>query len=116
MEIMERKIADSSVAAVLLFFPDPWQKNKHHKRRIVRPEFIELVVKKLQSGGYFHAATDWKNYAESMLAVLSVARDLRNTSSTQNYSERPDYRPMTKFEQRGLRLGHGVWDLIFQKS
>jgi tRNA (guanine-N7-)-methyltransferase len=116
MDIMEHKIVDSSLAAVHLFFPDPWPKARHHKRRIVRPVFMGLIARKLAMGGYFHAATDWENYAESMLEVLSANQQLHNTSPTQTYCERPDYRPLTKFEQRGLRLGHGVWDLIFQKA
>lgn len=116
IEIIERKIADNSLAGVHLFFPDPWPKKKHHKRRIVRPSFVELLARKLQPGGYFHAATDWQNYAESMLEVLSAGAGISNSSNTGDYCERPDYRPLTKFEQRGIRLGHGVWDLIFRKE
>jgi tRNA (guanine-N7-)-methyltransferase len=116
IEILEQKLPDHSLAGLHLFFPDPWHKKKHHKRRIVRPSFVDLLNKKLQVGGYFHAATDWQHYAESMLDVLSASEGLKNTSLTQDYCERPDYRPLTKFEQRGLRLGHGVWDLIFSKS
>ena len=115
IEILEQKIPDHSLAGLHLFFPDPWHKKKHHKRRIVRPSFVDLLNKKLQVGGYFHAATDWQHYAESMLEVLSASVGLKNTSLTQDYCERPGYRPLTKFEQRGLRLGHGVWDLIFRK-
>jgi tRNA (guanine-N7-)-methyltransferase len=115
IEIMENKIADHSLAGVHLFFPDPWPKKKHHKRRIVRPSFVNLLVKKLKSGGYFHAATDWQNYAEHMLEVLSAESRLINAGNETDYCERPDYRPLTKFEQRGLRLGHGVWDLIFRR-
>jgi tRNA (guanine-N7-)-methyltransferase len=115
IEILEQKIPDHSLAGLHLFFPDPWHKKKHHKRRIVRPSFVDLLNKKLQVGGYFHAATDWQHYAESMLEVLTASEGLKNTSLTQDYCERPDYRPLTKFEQRGLRLGHGVWDLIFRK-
>lgn len=113
IDIIEHKMADNSLAGVHLFFPDPWPKKKHHKRRIVRPGFVELLARKLQPGGYFHAATDWENYAENMLEVLSAGADLSNTSVTGDYCERPEYRPLTRFEQRGLRLGHGVWDLIF---
>jgi len=116
IEIIERKIADNSLAGVHLFFPDPWPKKKHHKRRIVRPSFVELLTKKLLPGGYFHAATDWQNYAENMLEVLSAGTGISNTSNTGDYCERPEYRPLTKFEQRGIRLGHGVWDLIFKKA
>jgi len=116
IEIIERKVADNSLAGVHLFFPDPWPKKKHHKRRIVRPSFVELLARKLQPGGYFHAATDWQNYAESMLEVLSAGTGICNSSNTGDYCERPEYRPLTKFEQRGIRLGHGVWDLIFRKE
>jgi tRNA (guanine-N7-)-methyltransferase len=115
LEILEQHIADNSLAGLHLFFPDPWPKKKHHKRRIVRPSFIELLEKKLVTGGYFHAATDWQHYAESMLVELSSRSVLHNTSPNGAYCQRPAYRPLTKFEQRGLRLGHGVWDLIFQK-
>jgi tRNA (guanine-N7-)-methyltransferase len=116
IEIIEQKIADNSLAGVHLFFPDPWPKKKHHKRRIVRPGFVELLVRKLKTGGYFHAATDWQNYAEAMLEVLSAGAGLSNAGNSNDYCERPDYRPLTKFEQRGIRLGHGVWDLIFRKE
>jgi len=116
IEIMEHKIADNSLSGVHLFFPDPWPKKKHHKRRIVRPDFIDLLIRKLKPEGYFHAATDWGNYAEAMLAVLSESSALRNASSSNDYCQCPEYRPLTKFEQRGIRLGHGVWDLIFIKE
>jgi tRNA (guanine-N7-)-methyltransferase len=116
IEIMEQRIADHSLSGVHLFFPDPWPKKKHHKRRIVRLGFVDLLLRKLQVGGYFHAATDWQHYAEQMLAVLASENGMRNNSKTGDYCDRPDYRPLTKFEQRGLRLGHGVWDLIFTKS
>ena len=116
IEILEHKIADNSLSGVHLFFPDPWPKKKHHKRRIVRPDFIDLLIRKLKPEGYFHAATDWGNYAEAMLAVLSESSALRNASSSNDYCQCPEYRPLTKFEQRGIRLGHGVWDLIFIKE
>ena len=116
IEILEQKITNNSLSGVHLFFPDPWHKKKHHKRRIVRASFVDLLVKKLKPAGYFHAATDWENYAEAMLAVLSEDNVLKNTSPTQDYCPCPEYRPLTKFEQRGIRLGHGVWDLIFSKA
>lgn len=116
IDIIEHKMPDNSLSGVHLFFPDPWPKKKHHKRRIVRPDFVELLARKLQSGGYFHAATDWQNYAEVMLAVLTENNTMSNTSTTDNYCQRPEYRPLTKFEQRGIRLGHGVWDLIFRRK
>ena len=115
IEILMNSLADNSLAAVHLFFPDPWHKRKHHKRRIVQASFVDLLAKKLRSGGYFHAATDWEHYAKAMLASLSADKRFSNTSLTNTYCERPDYRPLTKFEQRGLRLGHGVWDLVFVK-
>lgn len=116
IEILETKIPDQLLAGVHLFFPDPWQKRRHHKRRIVRPSFIELLNKKLKKGGYFHAATDWEHYAKDMLSTLSSPdNELVNTSSDNQYCPRPKYRPLTKFENRGLHLGHGVWDLIFKK-
>ena len=115
IEVLENKCPDHSLAGLHLFFPDPWHKKKHHKRRIVRPSFVELLDKKLKVGGYFHAATDWENYAQWILDVLSAHNGLVNTSPTQDYCPCPDYRPLTKFEQRGIRLGHGVWDIIFSK-
>jgi tRNA (guanine-N7-)-methyltransferase len=115
IEILEQKIPDHSLAGVHLFFPDPWQKRRHHKRRIVRPSFVELLNKKLAVGGYFHAATDWEHYAKDMLGILSAGHGLKNFSPSQNFCPRPNYRPLTKFENRGLALGHGVWDLIFKK-
>jgi tRNA (guanine-N7-)-methyltransferase len=115
IEILEQKIPDHSLAGVHLFFPDPWQKRRHHKRRIVRPSFVELLTKKLMPGGYFHAATDWQHYAKDMLEILSTGSGLCNNSPDNTYCPRPDYRPLTKFENRGLALGHGVWDLIFRK-
>ncbi len=116
MEIIEQKIADNSLDAMHLFFPDPWPKKKHHKRRIVRPSFVDIIVNKLKTGGYFHAATDWENYAQAMLALLTAQNGMSNASQSNNYCERPNYRLLTKFEQRGIRLGHGVWDLIFIKD
>lgn len=115
IEILEQKIPDHSIAGVHLFFPDPWHKRRHHKRRIVRPSFLALLNRKLAVGAYFHAATDWEDYAKDMLATLSADAGLKNASPTGDYCSRPDYRPLTKFENRGLKLGHGVWDLIFTK-
>ncbi|MDO6815381.1 tRNA (guanosine(46)-N7)-methyltransferase TrmB [Cobetia amphilecti] len=101
-----------------LFFPDPWPKKKHHKRRIVQPAFVELVRRVLKPGGHFHMATDWANYAEAMAEEMAEAPGFANTApaETAPYVPRPDFRPLTKFEQRGERLGHGVWDLIFVKQ
>jgi len=116
IEILEQQIPDHSLTGVQLFFPDPWQKRCHHKRRIVKPSFVELLSKKLMLGGYFHAATDWEHYAKEMLSILSETDKLTNASHNNTYCERPAYRPLTKFEQRGMRLGHGVWDLIFKTT
>ncbi len=116
IEILEQKIPDNSLTAVHLFFPDPWQKRRHHKRRIVRPSFVSLLAKKLKPGGYFHAATDWEHYAKDMLTILSSSDELVNSSSDNRFCQRPEHRPLTKFENRGLRLGHSVWDLIFKKT
>ncbi len=115
IEILTSSLTDDSLSAVYLFFPDPWPKKKHHKRRIVQAGFIDLLAKKLKSGGYFHVATDWEHYADAMLKVLTDDARFRNTSIANSFCPRPEYRPLTKFEQRGLRLGHGVWDLIFKK-
>ena len=115
IEILEKRVPNENLAGLHLFFPDPWHKKKHHKRRIVRDSFVELLERKLTSNGYFHAATDWENYAEWMLEILNRAPNFENLSPTQNYCERPDYRPLTKFEQRGIRLGHGVWDVMFKR-
>lgn len=115
VEVLKQAIADDSLARVQLYFPDPWHKKRHHKRRIVQSEFVQLIRKKLQIGGVFHMATDWENYAEHMLQVMQAQEGFKNTSSSNNYVERPDFRPLTKFEQRGHRLGHGVWDLIYKK-
>ncbi len=115
VEIMEKQIPDGSLDALYLFFPDPWHKKKHHKRRQVNPAWAQLVRRKLKLGGRLHMATDWENYAEQMRDVLNAAEGFRNTSTTGDYVSKPDYRPETKFERRGLQLGHGVWDLVFEK-
>ncbi len=115
VEVLTRRIADASLDAVYLFFADPWPKKRHHKRRIVQEEFAQLLRRKLKIGGRFHMATDWEDYARHMLEVMNVAEGFRNTSPGGDYVPRPDYRPLTKFEQRGQRLGHGVWDLIFER-
>jgi len=116
MDILNDMIPDASLTGVFLFFPDPWHKRKHHKRRLVQESFIQLLRKKLVIGGFFHMATDWKHYAEHMMKEMSIAEGFQNKIADREYSERPDYRPITKFEQRGQRLGHSVWDLIFIKQ
>ncbi|QOL26846.1 tRNA (guanosine(46)-N7)-methyltransferase TrmB [Thalassotalea sp. LPB0316] len=115
IEILADCIPDQSLTTVQLFFPDPWHKKKHHKRRIVQPEFVETIRQKLKVGGVFHMATDWENYAECMLEDMQSAPGYKNLSPTNDYVPRPDSRPLTKFEQRGHRLGHGVWDLQFSR-
>jgi tRNA (guanine-N7-)-methyltransferase len=111
VEVLQHMIAPDSLAGVHVFFPDPWHKKKHNKRRLIQPEFVHQLVSRIAPGGYLHCATDWQPYAEQMLAVLSGEPLLRNTAT--GYAPRPDYRPLTKFENRGIRLGHGVWDLVF---
>lgn len=115
VEVLEHNIPDDSLDGLYLFFPDPWHKTRHHKRRQVQPPWAQLVRRKLKLGGSLHMATDWQDYAEHMLAVLSQAEGFENTSASGDYLPRPEYRPLTKFEQRGQRLGHGVWDLIFRR-
>ena len=116
-EILRDSVADGTLGGLQLYFPDPWQKAKHHKRRIVQPEFITRVLTKLRSNGFIHFATDWENYAEHMLEVLrQFENELENTSATNDFIPRPGFRPLTKFEERGYRLGHGVWDLYFLKK
>lgn len=110
IEVLRDMIPDDSLVGVHVFFPDPWRKARHYKRRLIEPVFVELVAKKLAPGGYLHCATDWEHYAGWMLDVLT-ASTLQNTADT--YAPRPEYRPLTKFEHRGLRLGYGVWDLVF---
>lgn len=113
VEVLTQMIAPDTLAGVQLFFPDPWHKKKHHKRRLVQPGFVTLLASRLQAGGRLHCATDWQPYAEQMLEVLAAEPRLANTCEA--YAPRPDERPMTKFEQRGLKLGHGVWDLVFTR-
>ncbi|MGM0480724.1 MAG: tRNA (guanosine(46)-N7)-methyltransferase TrmB [Pseudomonadota bacterium] len=112
--VLEQCIADASLDRVQIFFPDPWHKKRHHKRRIIQPEFIEKLVVKIQRGGILHLATDWQNYAEHMLDVLKSNPVLENLSASGDFVTRPQSRPKTKFEQRGERKGHGVWDLMFR--
>ncbi|WP_413229079.1 tRNA (guanosine(46)-N7)-methyltransferase TrmB [Arsukibacterium sp.] len=116
VEILNDTIADESLDTVQLFFPDPWHKKRHHKRRIVQPDFVQLLRRKLKTDGVFHMATDWQNYAEHMLEVMQAAPGFVNVSASGDYVERPAHRPLTKFEQRGQRLGHGVWDLMFARK
>ncbi len=116
VEVLQRHVPDASFDTVQLFFPDPWPKQRHHKRRIVQSEFVELLRRKLKIGGVFHVATDWEHYAEHVLTVLAQAPGFRNNAGAARYTERPDDRPPTKFEQRGQRLGHAIRDLIFVRE
>ncbi|MES2366927.1 MAG: tRNA (guanosine(46)-N7)-methyltransferase TrmB [Pseudomonadota bacterium] len=112
VEVLRDMIPDASLAGVHIFFPDPWHKKRHHKRRLIKPDLIALIANKLVPGGYLHCATDWEDYAIQILDVLSGEPSLTNTAD--GYASRPAYRPLTKFEQRGIRLGHGVWDIVFK--
>ena len=116
VEILELCIPDNSLARVQLYFPDPWHKKKHHKRRIVQPAWVALVQRKLQPGGILHMATDWENYSEHMMEVMNTAEGFNNVAGPGGFSPRPSWRPETKFERRGEKLGHGVWDLLFEKK
>ena len=122
VEVLRDMLADNSLDGAHIFFPDPWHKTRHNKRRLIQPPFVAQLAKKLKPacpefgrrGGYIHVATDWHDYAEQALAVLNAELLLENTAA--DYALRPAYRPLTKFEQRGLRLGHGVWDLVFRRK
>jgi tRNA (guanine-N7-)-methyltransferase len=113
VEVLDHMLAPESLAGVHVFFPDPWHKLRHHKRRLIQPAFVARLAAHLQRGGYLHCATDWEDYAQQMLQVLSAEPALANTA--EGYAPKPHYRPLTKFENRGLKLGHGVWDLVFRK-
>ena len=114
VEVIDHMLAPASLAGAHLFFPDPWHKTRHHKRRLVQAPFVAKLVSRLSPGGYLHCATDWQPYAEQMLAVLSNTAGLRN--SAEAFAPKPDWRPLTKFEHRGIKLGHGVWDLLFTRT
>ncbi len=113
VEVARDMIPEGALAGIHVFFPDPWPKKRHHKRRLIQPGFVALLVTRLAPGGYIHAATDWQEYAEHILATLSAEPQLVNRHA--GFAERPDARPETKFEQRGRRLGHGTWDIVFEK-
>ena len=113
VEVLREMVPAGALAGIHLFFPDPWHKKRHHKRRLIQPPFVATLVQHLAPGGYLHCATDWEPYAQQMLAVLSAEPLLVNT--VEGYAPRPDHRPLTKFETRGLKLGHGVWDLVFAR-
>lgn len=114
VEVLQHMLPDASLDGVHIFFPDPWHKKRHHKRRLIQAEFVKLLCTKLKTGGYLHVATDWQEYAEWVLEVLSAEPQLQNTAA--DYAEKPSYRPLTKFENRGIKLGHGVWDMVFSRK
>lgn len=113
VEVLQRMLPPECLDGIHIFFPDPWPKARHHKRRLIQPQFIALLSERLKHGGYVHVATDWEDYAQQILQVLSNEPQLANTAA--DYAPCPAYRPSTKFEQRGLKLGHGVWDLVFKR-
>lgn len=115
VEVLKNMIYDDSISGFHIYFPDPWPKKRHHKRRIIQYEFVELLIKKLTPDGYLHLATDWQDYAIWMLDILSANKNITNCSENNTYIARPNFRPLTKFEQRGINLGHQVWDLMFKK-
>jgi tRNA (guanine-N7-)-methyltransferase len=114
VQVLEHMLAPASLAGVHIYFPDPWHKKRHHKRRLIQPAFVELLASRIAPGGWLHCATDWEDYAQQMLQVLGDSPLLENTAS--GYAPKPELRPLTKFEARGLKLGHGVWDLLFKRS
>ena len=114
VEVLKHMLAPACLAGVHIWFPDPWHKKRHHKRRLIQPAFVAELITRIAPGGYLHCATDWQDYAEQMLAVLAAEPGLQNTA--ESYAPRPDWRPLTKFENRGLKLGHGVWDLVFTRK
>jgi tRNA (guanine-N7-)-methyltransferase len=114
VDVLNHMIADASLDGVHIFFPDPWHKKRHHKRRLIQAEFVKLLCSKLKSGAYLHVATDWQEYAEWVLEILKIEPLLANSAN--DYAPKPAYRPLTKFENRGIKLGHGVWDLIFIRN
>ncbi len=115
VEVLRDCIPDASVDTVQIFFPDPWHKKRHNKRRLIKPAFVAQLIRKLKPGGIVHLATDWEDYAHQMMDVLGAVEGLANSAGDGQFAPRPEYRPMTKFEMRGERLGHGVWDLIFSR-
>lgn len=113
VEVLREMIAPGSLDAVHVFFPDPWPKKRHHKRRLIQPAFVALLVERMRPGACLHVATDWQDYAEHILATLAAEPTLRNTAN--GFAPRPGHRPLTKFESRGLKLGHRVWDIVFRR-
>ena len=115
VEVLDECIADNSLDRVQVYFPDPWHKKKHHKRRLIQPAFVQQLRRKLKTGGVLHLATDWEHYAEHMMEVMTAAEGFCNQVNEYCFAERPEFRPITKFEKRGERLGHDVWDILFEK-
>jgi len=115
VEVLTDMVVDASIELLQLFFPDPWHKRKHHKRRIVNPEFVQLLHKKIKNNGHFHMATDWQDYAQHMLKVMQSSQGWHNCSKTNDYIPKPEDRPVTKFQKRGEGLGHGNWDLMYKR-
>lgn len=115
VEVLEQCITDGTLDTVQVFFPDPWHKKRHNKRRLIQPKFVQLLRKKLAIGGVLHLATDWENYADQMMEVMTLAEGYENQAGEYAFSDKPASRPETKFERRGERLGHGVWDLLFER-
>ena len=114
VEVVREMIQPGTLAGIHIYFPDPWPKKRHHKRRLIQPPFVALLASRLAPGGYLHCATDWEEYAQQMLDVLCTESQLTNTA--EGFAPRPAWRPQTKFETRGLRLGHGVWDVLFTRK
>ncbi len=114
VEVLQNMLGNASLDGIHIFFPDPWHKKRHHKRRLIQAEFVKLLCTKLKVGAYLHVATDWEEYAQWVLEVLSAESQLQNTA--ESYADKPSYRPLTKFENRGIKLGHGVWDMVFTKK
>jgi tRNA (guanine-N7-)-methyltransferase len=115
VEVLREQLPPASLDEVLVLFPDPWHKKRHHKRRLIQPPFVELVASRIKPGGVFRLATDWEEYAHQMLSVLGGSAGFRNLSTTGDWMPRPEERAPTRFEKRGARLGHGVWDLAFER-
>ena len=118
VEVMNNMLGEESLDGVHIFFPDPWHKSRHHKRRLIQPAFVQRLAQHIRPGGYLHLATDWQPYAAQMMQVLRAEPLLTNMgdAAQEGFAHKPDYRPLTKFENRGLKLGHGVWDLVFQRA
>lgn len=114
VEVLQNMIAPESLDGVHVFFPDPWPKKRHHKRRLIQPALVRLLTTRMKPGAYLHVATDWEQYAEHILVTLAAERGLQNT--VERYAARPPYRPQTRFESRGLKLGHAVWDIVFRRN